>query len=323
MRLVFRALAEDLPGSKWQGFFDTAWPAYRAWYLGQGDAARPTYLACERALKEHMPELLPTYEQLVALAGGGDLEARFLSLYCPPPYFSGCSQLVWAGDEEPVLLRNYDYTVELCDAVVLRSRWNQRAVIAMTDCLWGVLDGMNEAGLAVSLAFGGRQVVGTGFGIPLVLRYILELCDRASDAAAVLRRVPVHMAYNVTVVDREGRHFTAYVSPDREAVIRHWPLATNHQQSVEWPAHAEATGTIERERFLASMLSDPYQRLDTLHEWFLRSPLYSRPVERGWGTLYTAVYRPARGLAEYHWPGKSWPQSFAEFREGDVLVAYE
>ena len=38
----------------------------------------------------------------------------------------------------------------------------------MSDCLWGLLDGMNDDGLGVSLTFGGRRVLGDGFGIPIV-----------------------------------------------------------------------------------------------------------------------------------------------------------
>jgi hypothetical protein len=33
------------------------------------------------------------------------------------------------------------------------------------------------------------------------------------------------------------------------------------------------------------------------------------------GTLYTAVYKPARGSAEYRWPGVAWEHSFDCFRE--------
>ena len=47
----------------------------------------------------------------------------------------------------------------------------------MSDCLWGLLDGVNDAGLAVSLTFGGRRVLGDGFGIPIVIRYLLETCE--------------------------------------------------------------------------------------------------------------------------------------------------
>ena len=80
------------------------WPAYKKWFLSEGIGARQTYLAGVRALKAHMPELMPTYEKLCELAGGGDLAARFLSFYRPPLYLSGCSQAIWFG-EEPMLVR--------------------------------------------------------------------------------------------------------------------------------------------------------------------------------------------------------------------------
>src|SRR6185436_2580738 len=95
----------------------------------------------------------------------------------PTPYLTGCSQAVWTRrGEPPTLVRNYDYHPELCEGTLLLSAWHGTRVIAMSDCLWGVVDGINEHGLAVSLSFGGRQVVGDGFGIPLVLRYALEFC---------------------------------------------------------------------------------------------------------------------------------------------------
>ena len=60
----------------------------------------------------------------------------------------------------------------------------------MSDCLWGLLDGMNDAGLAVSLTFGGRRALGDGFGIPLVVRYLLETCDDVAEARETLARLP-------------------------------------------------------------------------------------------------------------------------------------
>ena len=69
----------------------------------------PDLSECRRALREHMPELVRVWEQLTELAGGGDVEARFLSLWCPPAYIAGCSQSVWIdpqGHAEPALLRN-------------------------------------------------------------------------------------------------------------------------------------------------------------------------------------------------------------------------
>ena len=55
--------------------------------------------------------------------------------------------------------------------------------------------------------------VGDGFGVPIVLRYVLEICETAEEAAKVLARVPIHMAYNVTALDRLGHRVTVHLSP--------------------------------------------------------------------------------------------------------------
>ncbi len=321
MELVFEAIQEAQAGPRWQAVFERHWAAYRRWFLSEGNRARPYYLSGLRKLREHMPELLPTYERLTELAGGSDLAARFLALYCPPPYLSGCSQAVWSGSP-PLLARNYDYSPLLCEGVILDTRWNGRRVIAMSDCLWGVLDGINEDGLALSLTFGGSRSLGQGFGVPLILRYVLEFCTTAADAAAVLSRVPSHMAYNVTAVDRSGDYRTVFIAPDRPAVVRNVAVATNHQDTVEWHQHARATATLERERFLYSRLRERDGGPERLVQAFLRAPLYSTAYARGFGTVYTAVYHPVHGLAEYIWPNLRWQQSFTHFEEGKRLVRF-
>jgi len=321
VKLSFQALAEVKPGHKWRTLFEKNWPAYRNWFLSEGDGARRPYGSSYRALKDAMPELLPTYERLCKLVGGDELAARFLSLYCPPSYLVGCSQLVWLG-EEPILIRNYDYAPWLCEGTLWCTRWNSRRVIAMSDCAWGVLDGMNDAGLAVSLTFGGRRAVADGFGTPLILRYVLEFAETAAEAASVLTRVPTHMAYNVTIVDRLGSIRTVYLSPNRPAVISGSPLATNHQGHVEWHRHAAFTNSLERERHLQMRLGRKHDSLDELIADFHKPPLYSTEYERGFGTLYTAVYHVASGRAEFRWPKAAWTQSFETFREGSHTIAY-
>ncbi len=303
--LTFQSISEAQPGDRWRSLFESYWPAYERWFLSEGVEARQTYLAGYRALKKHMPELVPTYDALVELVGGGDMAARFLSYYCPPPYLSGCSQAVKAGDE-PLLVRNYDYSPALSDAVILNSRWNDRWVTGMTDGLFGLVDGMNEAGLAVSLTFGGRTIVGDGFGVPIIIRYVLEFCRTTQEAVRALKRIPCHMAYNVTVVDKNGRYNTVYMSPDRGAMVTDQPVATNHQEQVEWHRHARATATVERERFLLQRLTLHDEPSDRFIAAFQKPPLYSLAYDRGFGTLYTAVYWPARGTIEYRWPGEVW-----------------
>lgn len=318
-QLLFQAVSEETPGPKFAALFAAHWPAYKRWWAREGLVARPTYRECLNALKQHMPELTPLYEALCALAGGGDSEARFLSFFGPPPYLSGCSQAIWPG-AEPLLVRNYDYNPAAFDALVLRSGWMGRAVMGVSDGLWGLVDGVNDAGLALSLTFGGRREVGEGFGVPLIIRYVLQTCETAEEAGRALARIPTHMSYNVTALDAARRHVTVYMAPDRPAVISSAAVATNHQERVEWSSHARFTATVERERFLLGRLTLRREPAEKFIGAFTRPPLYSTAFNAGFGTLYTAAYRPRSGSLELIWPGRRWAQSLDAFEEGSVLV---
>lgn len=321
MNFTFAAVSEDRPGLKWQRLYRRFWPAYQRWFLSEGIMERPKAAIARRKIRDHMPDIVPLYDRLVELAGGSDLAARFLSLYRPPAYLAGCSQVAW-NDGEPVLIRNYDFMPRLCEGVIFHGKWLGRPVIHVNDCLWGALDGMNNAGLAASITFGGRRVVGDGFGIPIVLRYVLEAFDRVSDAVAFLATTPLHMAYNVTLVDKWGSVATVLMSPDRKAEILELNVATNHQGNIDWHDYARATATVERERFLQIELTRPGMNADLLAEKFLSAPLYSYSYAQGYGTIYTSIYRPWRGEVEFRWPGQSWLQSFEKFSEGEKLVQY-
>src|SRR3954454_23275716 len=240
---TFRAVEELQLGPMWQAEFEERWPHYKTWFLREGEAARPSYATSVRMLRAHMPELMPAYERVVELAGGGDLAARMLSLYKPPPYLAACSQGVWARGGSPLLVRNYDYAPSRFEGVVWSTNLCKR-VIGMSDCLWGLLDGMNDAGLAVSLTFGGRRVLGDGFGIPVVVRYLLETCATVAEAREALAHVPVNLAHNLTLVDGSGEAATALVSPDRAPIFRPFPVLANNQVPLECPEQAKATRTI-------------------------------------------------------------------------------
>jgi len=315
MYRVFRAISEDQPGPKWAALFDDYWPAYKKWWSREGLTTRPTYLETRRALGAHMPEIVPLWEQLCDLAGGGDLSARFLGFFGPPPYLSGCSQAVWSGDE-PLLVRNYDYSPDAFDAVILRTAWQGRQVMGLTDGLFGLIDGVNDAGLAVSLTFGGRREIGPGFGVPLILRYVLQVCSNVAEAIDALRRIPCHMSYNVTVLDADRQFRTVYLAPDRDSIVTRAAVATNHQEHVEWKSHARFTASVERERFLLQRLALRKEPADKFVASFLRPPLYSTAFAAGFGTLYTAVYQPRAGRLKMLWPDHVWEFSFTGFKEG-------
>ena len=259
-----------------------------------------------------MPELVGLYEQLCALVGGGDRQARFLSFWCPPPYLAGCSQAIWPG-AAPLLVRNYDYSPQAFDAIILRTNWNDRRVIGTSDGMWGLVDGMNDAGLAASLTFGGRRVVGEGFGVPLILRYVLQTCVNVAQAVAVLKRVPTHMSYNVTVLDAQRHFATVYLSPDRAARVTHAAVATNHQERVEWSSHARLTATVERESYLLKRLTLHPEPAERFVGAFLKPPLYSLAAAGLGAVGYMYVPMACKGNArpwdlemELRWPGSAW-----------------
>lgn len=317
MNVAVEAVEEGSPGPAWKRLFDRFWPAYREWMRAGGGSLGAD--EAEARLRADLPELHGTYRRLVEVAGADEEAARFLTLYRPPPYLTGCSQAVWTG-EEPALVRNYDYSPHLWEGVLLSSAWNGRRVVAMSDCLWGALDGINDAGLVVSLSFGGSRTVGDGYGSPLLLRFVLELADDAKDAVRLLRRVPTHMAYNVTVVDAAGDFFTAYLAPGRPPVVRRWPLATNHQDDADWHRYLRATSSLERERFLAARLGEPEETLPGLVSRFLEPPLYNSRYDAALGTLYTAVYYPARREMELRWPGAAMAQRLDAFETGRLEI---
>jgi len=55
---------------------------------------------------------------------------------------------------------------------------------------------------------------------------------------------------------------------------------------------------------------------------FMRPPLYSVAYDRGFGTLYTAVYVPRTGAVEYRWPGTAWRLSVDAFIERSHVVRF-
>jgi predicted choloylglycine hydrolase len=320
-QIRFEAVSEPQPDEAWRTRFEVMWPAYREWYRREGDAARPDVAACRSQLRHHMPELVSIYERLIELAGGDELAARFLSLYRPPGFIVGCSQGVWTRDA-PVLVRNYDYPASRLEGIVTKTAWSGREVIGMSDCLWGLLDGINDAGLAVSLTFGGRRAVGDGFAVPLVVRYLLQTCANVAEARAALSRLPVHAAQNLTLLDRAGESITAFVAPDRATQFTAVAATTNHQDIDDWPEYTRAVRSVERQQRLLTLLDDPQLSHPHFIDSFLAPPVHSTNYRTGMGTLYTAAYFPAESRVEYRWPGHTWPQSFGKFTETAHVETY-
>ncbi|KAF4406551.1 C45 family autoproteolytic acyltransferase/hydolase, partial [Streptomyces lycii] len=232
-----------------------------------------------RALfRAHMPEMAPVLEHLAVQLDRPGAEV-FLTHAALRPFSPACTQIGQNG----TLLRNYDLRPDQCEGVIVSSCL-LRPVIGMQDMLWGLLDGMNDAGLAVSLTWGGRSAHGRGFAILVVVRYLLETCDTVDEAVARLRSLPVAVPQNLTLVDAV-KAVTVFVGPDMPPTVAPDACAANHQHLPVTDEQERALRTQERLRAIRAAGADVAA--------MLKPPLY-RPVdEQGSRTLYTAHYRPA------------------------------
>ena len=175
-----------------------------------------------------------------------------------------------------------------------------------------MLDGVNAHGLAVSLAYGGRHPVGDGFAITVVLRYILEFCSEVAEAVEVLRRVPIHVGYNVALLDRQGRHATVFVAPDRPARVEPWLVSANRQAQDPRPDDPSVQDRPCARRWFRPGCPTRACTLQQVIETFLAEPVWRDPARHGWGTLYTACYLPAEALS-LRWRGSEWHQTVDRF----------
>ncbi|MEN2282105.1 C45 family peptidase [Algoriphagus sp. SE2] len=318
MKRYFTSISEPIADYKWRKLFYERWPAYKTWLNSSKSII--DYKTSLEALKNYMPEMVPIHENLCNMVSADEHARTFLTGFQPPAYFSACSQAV-STLGNIALIRNYDYHLDRFEGTVLNTAWSGRKVIANSDCLIGVLDGMNEDGLAISLTFGGRQTLGYGFGIPFILRYILEFCTTVKEAIEVLHHVPSHMSYNVTIADRSGEYRTAQIAPDKKTIIFESGFATNHQGEADWKETADFNKTRERATFLQAILNRGFS-IEKLTKVFLKPPLYNTNFSEGYGTLYTAVYKPIEGLVELHWPQDKMIQTFDNFTEVHKVITF-
>ena len=182
---------------------------------------------------------------------------------------------------------------------------------------------MNQHGLCVSLAYGGSDVVGEGFGIPLILRYVLEFCQTTQQAIEVLSRIPTHMAYNVTILDSYYDVATVELSPREPPKVSHVPFAVNHQGDFELSNYAMFSRSYERRQAIIERLYDPLVTIESFIDGFEYAPLFTSDYSNHFGTLYTSVYNPQLRAMEVRWPYHvRMYQSFELFVEQEIWVRY-
>ena len=302
---TFRAIdVGDGSDGRWAAHLRTLFPEVEGWLTDEGRTAAGGLRA--RALFEQcLPELVPLLDRLAKQVDHPAAPA-LLTMAALKPFFSGCTQTGRAGR----LLRNYDFRPDECEATIVRSDF-LRPVIGMQEGGWGLLDGMNDAGLAVSLTFGGRPLAGPGFAVNIVLRYLLETCTTVTEAVDRLRTIPIMVPWNVTLVDAD-RAVTVYLGPDIELTEAPDACAANHQHLPV--SEAEERSSRTQRRLAAIRAAGPDVSA------MLRPPLYESTFDDGYGTLYTADYQPTQRRVSYLWPDQTWEQSFDRYTTGSRTI---
>ena len=323
LRRSFVAMAETAPGPAWESLLREHWPGWRDWFVAREGSTAAGPGEANRALRKHMPEMIALIDRLASHLPDDPALHEFLTFWCPPRYLVSCSQAASHDANGPFLMRNYDLDPELNEATLLWSKWRGKAVMGMVEGLAGMSDGINENGLSVSLSFGGRVISGRGFGIPLLVRYVLETCTDVQDGVEALRALPCHMSYNVTLTDKWGNAATVFLAPDRPPMVHPVPWATNHQLGVESPRHGRMSATIERAQILHRMFTETRPDEGTLKTAFLAPPFFSRNYRIGYGTVFSACYRPTEGSVRLIWgDGQSHDWQIDQFNPTRIDVEY-
>tara|TARA_R110000868_G_scaffold289806_2_gene550066 strand:- start:138 stop:1079 length:942 start_codon:yes stop_codon:yes gene_type:complete len=308
---LFRAVDEPVPGAFIRQAVEEGRAFVADWYAKAERIPDPE--ECRRRVGAHMPELLGLFDSMTGFAGDDPAMIAALAGIDPPPLIpAGCTVRAFTRPR-PTMLRNYDFHPDATSAVILRTGWAGRRVLGMSEGVSGLLDGVNDTGVAAALTFGGQHVYGSGFSIVQIIRYVLQVASDVEAAAEVLRRVPCAWAQNVLVQDRSGKSVRAELAPDREPLIADGNAVTNHQADVApRPDSARRLG-------VACALADDVEAARAV---FVEGDLLKQDFDDWLGTLYTAEYLPGEGAVTFHWRDGSWRQSLAQFEPGERRVVY-
>lgn len=231
---------------------------------------------CGRAIRRYVPELLEELEG-VAEGGGfdrGPLEALALTLDAEPR----CSAVAVSGghtaDGRTLFGRNYDFFASFgAFAAAYTTRpAGALASFGCSDVFLGREDGVNEAGLAVAMAYVGQREERPGIMFHLAARAVLDRCQNTGEAVSFLREVPHLRNTSFLLADAEGHLAVVEAGPDGTDVSRPEGFAaiTNHFRSG---------GTAPREN-ASKRPADSERRLDRVERWFERKS-NGRPVAEG------------------------------------------
>ncbi len=232
--------------------------------------------ACRRLVGRWHPSLLEEYEGYAAAQGLDPM--RLWQQVCRTSLRSrpfACSAVAWRDPEGWIWVgRNYDFQPiqRIRDLIRLRPRDGLASLGMMGSAPGGRYDGVNEAGLFVSLHAVMADAPPPRPGIPfhLIPRILLERCRTAEEAVEALLRMPHMLPLNFLVADPQ-HVYAVEVHPltvairepggDVMAVTNHY----EHPAMRAWQGRRDLRFSIRRkerlERWVAAGGGSPRERL--------------------------------------------------------------
>ena len=215
-RIAFEAVEELEPGAKWQARFEAMWPAYRAWYLREGEAARP---GPRRGPAGARAPHAGAGAGLRAAGGArGRRRARRPAADALPP--AGLHRRLLAGRLDARRRAGAGAQLRLPGRAARGDRLPHRVdrpARARDERLPVGPARRHQRRRPGDLAHlrrprGRRRRLRRSRSSSATC---WRRATRSDEARAALARIPVHAPQNLTVLDRAGAFLTAFVGPER------------------------------------------------------------------------------------------------------------
>lgn len=233
---------------------------------------------------------------------------------------SGCSTITGAG----YLIRNYDYHPKTYEGryTLYQPSDQGYAMIGPSQRVSGRMDGMNEKGLAMGYNFMHRKLPGDGFICHAIGRMILETCQDADEAAALLKEIPHRHSFSYIVYDRKQTSYVIEATP-RHVEVRPGNACTNHFERLEHENRRVLDDSLERMRAIRrghQADTDGYRAFRLLND--TDQGVFSDQYHNWSGTIHTSAYFPNELKVWFALGGDQEPAeiNFAEWLEGKDLA---
>ena len=213
----------------------------------------------------------------------------------------GCTQIASKFEGQCYLARSYDFSDTIYDFRLATNHYKDSyRSIGFACSIYGRLDGMNEHGLAISMAAAGMpgaQSSHEGIHFWTLIRVLLDRCSTVNEARELIRDVPSIAVVNLMLVDASGDMLCVELDGASKEFREPKPnedylCATNHFiKKIRPNSSVFKNSTVRYNQ--AIQLLQKVRHIDELKEFFeLSYPMGAccRDFDNFFGSLHAVIY---------------------------------